>query len=243
MSVHGTTWSVYRAQPWEPALPQPWEPQSVTPYEPQSHYYDEFAVEPWQYELPVPPTPEGLVPWEPSTGGGMAPTPWDGQPPKVPLPGEPGWPGLDVALDPPAPGTTPTTAREPLGAGDHVGHGARSMVVPGLLGGMIGGAFAAGAAQELKGLTFAAHTAKGLAGGIATGAAMGLLVAASSPTGGDDLGARYAVAGGAIGVTAGLLFNRGAGAGMNTAITAGTNAVLGWFIGNRLEQPARTRDS
>lgn len=209
MSVHGTSWALYSAQPWERALPQPWEAQPVTPYEPQPRYLDELAVEPWQYDLPLPP----------------------GQ---VPL----GTPGFEPALRTPTADAASAPTVEQLDSGDHVAHGARSMVVPGLLGGMVGGAFAAGAAHASRGAVFASHAAKGVVGGVATGAAMGLLVAASSPDDGDDLGARYAVAGGAIGVTAGLVSSRGAGAGLNTAVAAGTNAVLGWFIGNRLEQRA-----
>lgn len=235
MSSYGVGWSIHAAQPWENALPQPWEPQAVTPYEPQPRFHDEFAVEPWQYDMPAPPD---QLPWDPGMGGAPIGEQQEVPVPHGPLPGEPGWPGLDVTLDPSVVTTPPPAAREPIDAGDHVSHGAKSMVVPGLLGGMIGGAFAAGAAQQFKGATFAAHAAKGVLGGVATGAAMGLLVAASSPVEGDDLGARYAVAGGALGVASGLMFNRGAGAGTSAAITAGSNALLGWFIGNRLE--ART---
>lgn len=165
--------------------------------------------------------------------------PFEGDPGIFASPGAPfdGDPGIHAA----PPGTTASSETGTGGvgeiaAGEHVAHGAKSLIVPSLLGGVLSGALAAGTASSFKGLAFASRLVGATAVGIAGGAATGLLVAASSPKDGDSLAARYSTAGAVAGAATGAMLPGGLNRGLSAGVNAAGMAVLGWFVGSNLEK-------
>ncbi len=197
-------------QPWTPVIPQPWDPN--------------ISIDPGIYATPQP--------WGGDPGIVATPPTWGGDP--------------GIYIDPrpqPSRHEEPVEAEPPvdklgqLTAGDHIKHGAKTMIVPGIIGGVVSGALVASAGpHHLKGAVFTGRAVNAAIGTVMTGAAAGLLVAASSPKDGDSLRARYAVAGGLLGAASGAMHaargsvSLGAGVAIGTAATA----AMGWFIGGAL---------
>lgn len=210
----------FRGQPPVLAIPEPWESQPYSPYEPRPRYDPDISIDPGFYVRPE-------LDW----GGdpGIAVTPpqdWGGDP------GIYATPRTAPTIAPPA---EPVDAVGSLDAGDHVKHGAKALIIPGLIGGAVAGALVAGVAPAgLKGAALTGQMAWSTAKAVLGGAAMGLAVASTSPTDKDSLAARYAVAGGAMGLVSGALMPAGfRGAGM--VIGGAANAAIGWYVGRSLE--------
>lgn len=210
---------VFQGQPWVTAIPQPWDQQPFSPYEHRARFDPDITIDPGFYAQP-----------DPAWGGDPGilvdpPSGWGGDP------------GIYVRPDDAptlAPAPEPVDAVGSLGTGDHVKHAAKALVVPGLVGGAVGGAIAAGVAPAgLKGAAFAGRMALSTISYVIGGAVMGLAVAASSPTDTDSLAARYAVAGGTIGLVNGAF--TGSMRGVNMVVGAAANAAIGWFVGRSLE--------
>lgn len=132
-------------------------------------------------------------------------------------------------------GGAPIDAVGSLDAGDHVAHGAKALIIPGLVGGVVAGALTSAAAPAgLKGAAFAGRMAGSTIGSVIGGAAMGVAVAASSPTDSDSLEARYALAGGTVGLISGAIAPSSM-RGVSMAISGAANAGIGWMVGRSLE--------
>jgi hypothetical protein len=232
-------WPLYgtlRAQPPQLALPQPWEPQPWTPYEARPRFEDPYPEPGGFYALPQPG-------WSGDPGIDAQPDPaWAGDP-GIPTQPVPAWPS---PFDAPPPTTMrPNDAARSIAdidAGEHVKHGAGSLLVPSIAAGVLVGAIGAANAPTLKGAVFGTRMAGQVIGGVASGAAMGLLVAASSPGDEDDLRARYAVAGGVVGAASGAIIPGGLSRPASIMLGGGLNAALGWMIGGRLQDKVRDSD-
>lgn len=209
-----------RIQPPVVAIPQPWGPQPYSPYEDRSRYDADISIDPGIY---VQPDPD----WEGDPGiSAGPPQEWGGDP------GIYATPPAAPTIAPPA---EPVDAVGALDAGDHVAHGAKALIIPGIVGGVVAGALVSAAAPAgLKGAAFAGRMAGSTISSVIGGAAMGLAVAASSPTDTDSLAARYAVAGGAMGLAAGAL-TPGSMRGVSMVIGGAANAAIGWYVGRSLE--------
>lgn len=135
--------------------------------------------------------------------------------------------------------TEPATASRGVGdltIGDHVRHGTTSMVLPSVLAGALTGAIASSRAPMGKGVAFSTYFALTALGGIASGAAMGLLAGATTPEDGDNLTARYAIAGGLVGLASGAVFPAGMSRPVSAIISGVSNAVMGGIIGHDLQR-------
>jgi hypothetical protein len=215
--------SMYQGQPRVVSIPQPWDPQAFSPYEHRKRFDPDISIDPGIYVSPD--------------------TAWNGDPgiqvdPPIGWNGDPG-----IYVTPPAGpqapaasgGAAPVDAVGSLDAGDHVAHGAKALIIPGLVGGVVAGALTAAAVPAgLKGAAFGGRMAVSTIGSIIGGAAMGLAVSASSPTDKDSLAARYAVAGGAMGLVSGALVPSGM-RGISMVIGGASNAAIGYFVGKSLE--------
>ncbi len=210
----------FQGQPWEATIPQPWETQPFSPYEHRARFDPDISIDPGFYVQP-----------DPSWGGDPGiyvdpPAEWGGDP------------GIYAQPDPAptaAPVAEPVDAVGSLDTGDHVKHAAKALVVPGLVGGAVGGAIAAGIAPAgLKGAAFGGRMALSTISYVIGGAVMGLAVAASSPTDKDSLAARYAVAGGTMGLVNGAFAPSGM-RGVSMVIGGAANAAIGWYVGRSLE--------
>lgn len=142
----------------------------------------------------------------------------------------------------PTSGTPATDGVAEMTLGDHVGGGAKGFLLPSLLGGAFSGIMAAMAVKSAghgAGLAAGAGGARMVAstlGGVATGAAAGLLVAATSPDSGDSLAARYAVAGGLIGAAGGAAFPGGPSRALGAVLGGISGAVVAGFTGANLQK-------
>ncbi|MCW2922008.1 MAG: hypothetical protein JWL76_1882 [Thermoleophilia bacterium] len=219
----------FQGQPWVTAIPQPWEQQPYSPYEHRQRFDPDISIDPG---IHVSPDTE----WNGDPGIYVDPPQgWGGDPGIV---GQPRVTLLPGASDDPR-GAEPVDAVGSIDAGAHVKHGATSLIVPGLAGGALTGAFASAAAPAgLKGATFAGRVAASTVTSVLTGAAMGLAVAASSPTDQDSLAARYAVAGGTLGLVGGAIAPGGM-RGVSMVIGGAGNAAIGWYVGRSLETRAK----
>lgn len=130
-----------------------------------------------------------------------------------------------------------------LTVGDHVLGGAKGFLLPAIVGGAFSGAIAAAALRGTggSGAAFATRFLGNSALGIATGAAAGLLVAASAPKEGDSLAARYAVAGGAIGAATGAMFPGGPSRALAATFSAASGAIIAAFVGAGVQRAAEGR--
>ena len=142
------------------------------------------------------------------------------------------WPSAPAST-PPA--LEPITVEEPVErptTGDYVGHGVKGYILPSILaGGLMGTLGASMAPSGAKAATFGVHLVGGALSGVIAGAGMGLLVAASSPRPGDDLQARYALAGAGFGAATGALFPGSISRPVSIGINAIGGAIMGYFIG------------
>ena len=229
---------MHQGQTWVTAIPQPWDQQPFSPYEHRARFDPDISIDPGIYASPDPE-------WGGDPGIYANPQPgWNGDPGIFanPRPGVPAGPGgiVPFPADGDGPAAEPVDAVGSLGAGDHVKHGAKSLIVPGLVGGLVAGALTSAAAPAgLKGAAFAGRMAGSTIASIAGGAAMGLAVAASSPTDKDSLAARYAVAGGTIGLISGAIAPGGR-RGVGMVIGGAANAAIGWYVGRALETKAKS---
>ncbi len=206
------------------ALPQPWAEQPFSPYEERRRYDPDISIDPGFYVQPD-------LDWGGDPGIYVnPPQTWGGDP------GIYATPGTAPAT---VPAPEPVDAVASLEASDHVKHGAKALVIPGLVGGAVAGALMSGMAPAgLKGAAFTGQLAWSTVKAVAGGAAMGLAVASTSPTDKDSLAARYAVAGGAMGLVSGALMPAGL-RGMGMIIGGAANAGIGWYVGRSLETSAK----
>lgn len=215
----------FRGQPPVLSIPEPWDAQPYSPYEPRPRYDPDISIDPGFYVRPE-------LDWGGDPGIAAAPPQdWGGDP------GIYATPDAAPTIAPPA---ESVDAVGSLDAGDHVKHGAKALIIPGLVGGLVAGALAsADAPASLKGASFAGRMARSTILSIAGGAAMGLAVAASSPTDKDSLAARYAVAGGTIGLVSGAIAP-GSMRGASMVIHGAADAAIGWYVGRALETKAKS---
>jgi hypothetical protein len=138
----------------------------------------------------------------------------------------------------PVPEMAPSEPARPLTTSDYISEGAKGFLLPSLVGGTVAGVLAAASARGsgLGGLLFAQRVIGNVALGVATGAGAGLLVAATSPKAGDDLAARYAVAGGLLGAVGGAAFPGGTSRAFSAALGAVSGAIVAGFTGSRIER-------
>lgn len=149
-----------------------------------------------------------------------------------------------MTVSPPEPGTPEVDGVDALTLEDHMRAGGRGFLLPSIAGGVFSGLIAGMAVKAAGyggGMATAAFTTRLLghtALGVASGAAAGLLVAATSPTERDSLTARYAVAGGLVGAGTGAAFPGGPSRALGAAFGALTGAVIAGFTGSRLQRAA-----
>ena len=152
----------------------------------------------------------------------------------------PAWVG-DLGIYPPT--ATPPSHTEPpadptgdLSAIDHAKHGARSMILPGLVNGLVTGGLAAAVVPSAKGTIFAIGAVAGMASSITAGGLTGLVVGATEPTRSDSLATRYAIAGGVLGGLSGAIMPGGMGRPIAIMVGAGFNGIMGGIIGSSLAE-------